>query len=67
MARLVLTKIHIIPINVKKRAIIILMDAISLTSQGLPILIDTYIQYLYFLQITVNLTLINYESFFMIS
>ncbi len=43
------------------------MDAISLTSQGLPILIDTYIQYLYFLQITVNLTLINYESFFMIS
>lgn len=67
MARLVLAKIHIIPINVKKRAIIILMDAISLTSQGLPILIDTYIQYLYFLQITVNLILINYESFFMIS
>lgn len=67
MARLVLAKIHIIPINVKKRAIIILMDAISLTSQGLPILIDTYIQYLYFLQITVNLTLINYESFFMFS
>lgn len=67
MARLVLAKIHIIPKNVKKRAIIILMDAISLTSQGLPILIDTYIQYLYFLQITVNLTLINYESFFMIS
>ena len=67
MARLVLAKIHIIPINVKKRAIIILMDAISLTSKGLPILIDTYIQYLYFLQITVNLTLINYESFFMIS
>lgn len=67
MTRLVLAKIHIIPINVKKRAIIILMDAISLTSQGLPILIDTYIQYLYFLQITVNLILINYESFFMIS